>query len=151
MTALPTRSGAYCAASPGIGGATLTQVTLDTLDTVAYPYTAALSGGGLVVRGTGPIVIYASVKVEAGMTCTATVKVNGVAVSPTGNTANLSTLTYAHNGARNGDVLTLWETDTGTNTFTQHVTGGVANTFLHYEVPTDLIPGSPAVQSAALF
>jgi hypothetical protein len=130
----PIRGGIYCSTSPTGGGTVDKQVPLDTTDT-SYPYSSR-SGSALIVRGTGPILIVARCTMASG-TCTATLRINGTTVA-TGTTALASTITYAYNAARGGDLLTLWETDSGFGGVL--LTSGAANTFLHYEVPTEPVP-----------
>lgn len=122
------RGGAYCSTSPAVSGGAAIQIPLDTLDS-GYPYTKPISGSGLVVYSAGPIRVLAQAKATVSLTLT--LKVNGTAVSPTGS-GTTATITYIY-AAHAGDVLTIWEADSG-NIFTDTVTGGAANTFVHYEV-----------------
>lgn len=145
----PIRGGAYIAANPLVGGVTAKQVPLDTLNP-AYPYTLPLASGGLVVRGTGPILVAAQCTVQAGITCAAQLRVNGVTVA-TGLTATASSITYVYDGARQGEVLTLWETDNG-NQFAHRVQPGAAVTYITYEpIGSGRTPTTPAILRASLY
>lgn len=143
MTAI--RGGAYCSTSPAVGNSS-TQIPLNTADTT-YPYTA-ISGNGVLVRGGGAIRITAQGKSSTSITLA--LKVNGTQVA-TGSAGTTSSITYVYNAARPGDVLTIWETDGG-NIFTDTMTGGAANNFIHYE-PYGMAASQPypAVNRANLF
>lgn len=146
----PIRGGAYIAANPFVGGFSAKQVALDTLHP-DYPYSLALSGAALVVRGTGPIIIFATCTVQSGITCTAQLRINGSTVA-TGNAAQASNIVYRSAAARQGDLLTLWETDTG-NQFAHRISPGASSTFIVYE-PIGIGGRStttPAVQRASLY
>ncbi|MEV6258095.1 hypothetical protein AB0L97_33055 [Nocardia sp. NPDC051911] len=139
------RGGAYLAASPFPAGTTPGKVPIDTLDTAAYPYTAALVFSGVVVRGTGPVLVTTQCTIATG-SCTAQLRIGGTTVA-TGNTALVSQIVYLHY-AHDGDQLQLWESDPGTFT---NLVAGAANTYIHYEPLTVPTPPSMAVQRAALF
>lgn len=141
---IPIRGGAYPATSPNGGGNTPQQVVIDTADT-NYPYTS-LSGNSVVVRGAGSISISAKITMGSGFNVTAQLRINGTTVA-TGNTATVSTITYVYNAAHSGDLLALWETDNGGGGFA--ITGGAANTFLHYDVPAKLAPAGIVISTRA--
>lgn len=144
---LPIRGGAYCSSSPTGGGGTARQVSLDTIDSTNYPYTASIVSGGLVVRGSGPILVTVRATMGGSNTITAQLRIGGTTVA-TGNTATQSNITYVYN-AYNGDQLQLWETDNGSGVIA--TSGGISNMYIHYEVLTDLSPINSSVMRAALF
>jgi hypothetical protein len=143
---LAIRGGAYASAGVTGGGVSAKQLSLNTIDSTNYPYTAAIVSGGLVVRGAGPIVVTARATMSSG-TITAQLRIGGTTVA-TGNTALQSNITYIYN-AHDGDQLQLWETDSGSGV--SPTSGGISNVYIHYDVLTDLSPINGSVMRAALF
>ncbi|MFD4442541.1 hypothetical protein ACFWPK_22500 [Nocardia sp. NPDC058519] len=149
----PIRGGCYLASTAAAvagSGQPAKKVPLDTLHT-GFPYTLALSSNSLVVRGTGPIVIAAQCSMPSGATCTAQLRINGNTVA-TGGTALASSVGFVYLGARDGDLLTLWETDNG-NGVVHKVASGPTVTFITYEVygPGSRGSTTPAIQRASLY
>lgn len=144
---LAIRGGAYMSSSTTGGGGTAKQMSLDTIDSTNYPYTAAIVSGGLVVRGTGPILVTVRATMGGSNTITAQLRIGGTTVA-TGNTATQSNITYIYN-AHNGDQLQLWETDNGSGVVS--TSSGISSMYIHYEALTDLAPVNCTVMSAALF
>lgn len=147
--AISVRSGGYMSANQGVGQSTLTQCSINTADS-GFPYTGSFSGGGLVVLAPGPIAILGQVSYDNSISGTATLKINGTQAAVGTLTANATTVRYAY-VAQRGDVITLWETDNGTNNFVQHALGGATNTFIHFEALMDLAPMNSSVYQAAYF
>lgn len=128
------------------GGTTPKRMQLTVVDP-AYPYTELISGD-LIMRGSGPIRIFGQCAMSSGFqSCTATLRINNGADVIAGNTATVSSFVYDFNDASDGDILSLWETDSPA---ASNLNPGQSNIYLYY-VPLNSTQFCSAAYRASSF